>query len=167
MFQPFERLTHQYVERLIVLNKTYLVTQTYHRAISPGSAGGKIAIIVTDYEDLNMARGHLNAVRKDKFAAIVHLNNPEHVKTVDGMLQPGSKYEVYWAVVRSVAEVKKILNLKYKDHIRHYITKHTSWRIGSDKTITPNLETVFGELFLVMKYGGQVLRAKFGDIENS
>lgn len=45
--------------------------------------------------------------------------------------------------------------------------KNTTWRIGGDETIRPQLSVIFGELFIFLKRGAQVLRVKFEDIENA
>ena len=81
------------------------------------------------------------------------------------MLSDGSKYNVFWSVVRSVKELQQRIDAKYKDNMRKYIARHTNWRIDRDTTIYPSVEVTFGELFIVLKHGGQILRIKFEEIE--
>jgi hypothetical protein len=81
------------------------------------------------------------------------------------MLAAGSAYQVWWSYVVDTKKVDQRLNLKYRDNIKRYITRETNWRVGSDETIIPRLECIFGELFLTLKRGAQKLKVKFEDIE--
>ena len=69
--------------------------------------------------------------------------------------------------MKDLDSVKKRVDVKYKDHIRRYIQKSTTWRIGGDETIRPQLSVVFGELFIFLKRGAQELRVRFEEIEKS
>jgi hypothetical protein len=59
------------------------------------------------------------------------------------------------------------MDLKYKDNIRRYIMKNTSWRISANEAIRPSLQVIYGELFIILKRGSQTLRVKFEDIEKA
>ena len=83
------------------------------------------------------------------------------------MLNPDSGYRLYWAIVKSIDEVKRRMDLKYKNHIRRYIMKHTTWRIDASEAIRPSLQVIYGELFIILKRGNQTLRVKFDDIEKA
>ena len=45
--------------------------------------------------------------------------------------------------------------------------KNTTWRIGGEETIRPQLSVIFGEIFIFLKRGAQELRVKFEEIEKS
>jgi hypothetical protein len=167
MFQPFEQFKTIYVEKLIGLKKSYLVSQTYKRANDPFAEEDKIDILLTDYDNLGAANIHLNAVKHDKFSAILDLENPKHKAKLVEMLSPSSKYNLFWSVVRSSKELQQRINTKYKDNMRRYIERNTNWRIGRDTIIYPSAEVTFGELFIVLKYSGQTLRIKFEEIEKA
>ncbi|OIR07663.1 hypothetical protein GALL_103280 [mine drainage metagenome] len=166
MLQPFELFKPIYLERLIKMKKIYLVTQSYTRGIDHFTENEQINILVSDYDDLNYAKVHYNAVKSDKYASIIYLENPQHKNKFDEMIN-GVKYVVYWCIVKSTEELEKRLDLKYKDHIRRFIKKNTKWRIGSDEKINPKFEVVFGELFLIIKYSSERIRVKFEEIEKS
>jgi hypothetical protein len=165
MLQPFEAFRLIFIDKLIELKKPYLVSQTYTRAGDHFSDVAKTDLILTDYDNLGAAKIHLNAVKKDKYAALLDLTNPKHREKLIEMLSPGSTYNIYWSVVKSVKELQQQINARYKDNMRRYIERHTNWRIGRDHTIYPSVEVTFGELFIVLKYSGQVLRIKFEEIE--
>ena len=116
------------------------------------------------YIDVNI---HKTAVKTDKYAAVINLNNPKHLEKLESMLEPNSAYKIYWSVVKDMESIKKRMDMKYKDNIRRYIMKNTTWRIGGDETIRPQLSVIFGELFIFLKRGAQELRVKFEEIEKS
>jgi hypothetical protein len=166
MFQPFEKFRREYIDRLIRMNKIYIVSQSYDRAFDHFE-DSKQNILFTDYDQLGLAQIHYSAVKNDKYASLINLTNPKHKSKVSEMLYDDSNYRIYWAIVKSIDEVKKRMNLKYTDNIRRYIQKNTTWRIGSDETIRPSLQVVYGELFIILKRGNQTLRVKFDDIEKT
>ncbi|RYY19846.1 MAG: hypothetical protein EOO04_21165 [Chitinophagaceae bacterium] len=164
MLQPFEKFKTGYVSRLIELDKLYLVTQTYNRAGGTG-IGNKIPLILSDYDDLGLAKIHYKAVLNDKYSAIIHLARPAHKEKLVYMTGPDSPYEMYWAVVKSKIQLEQQVNKKYKDKMRAYITENTTWRLEKDSGIRPSVQLIFGELFIVIKHGKQVVRVKFEELE--
>lgn len=167
MLQPFELLKFVHLQKLRQLKKRYLVSQTYKRAVDHFSDEVKTDILLTDYDDLGQAKIHLNAVKTDKYAALLDLENPKHWAKLEEMLGEGSKYRVFWAVVRNAKDLENAVNAKYKDHMCRYITKNTYWRIKGDQTLHPSLQISFGELFILLKFGSQTIRVKFEEIEKA
>ena len=157
----------QYINRLISLKKIYLVSQSYHRAANHFTRTDKVNILLTDYDDAALANIHLAAIKQDKYAAIIDLSNRKHLLKIQEMLSEDSKYNVYWSIVKDLEAVKKSVDLQYKERIHRYVLKETSWRIGGNDTISPQLQVIFGELFVILKRGSQELRVKFEDIEKS
>jgi hypothetical protein len=166
MFQPFELFKPEYINRLIKMDKIYLVSQSYDKAFDHFEAT-KTDILLTDYDQLGLAQIHLSAVKHDKYASIINLTNPKHKLKLLQMFHAESGYRLYWAIVKSVDEVKKRLDLKYKDNIRRYIMKRTNWRIDASEAIKPSLQVIYGELFIILKRGSQTLRVKFEEIEKA
>lgn len=162
MLQPFEKFKPQYIQRLLDLNKPYLVTQQYRRA-NEGSE--KVNLLISDYDDPGLARIHYKAVMSDRYAAIVHLNRPAHEEKIRQMLEPESAYQLYWAVVKSKKQLEEKINAAYKDRMREYITENTNWRLDRNASIRPSVQMIFGELFIVIKHGKQVVRVKFEELE--
>lgn len=166
MFQPFELFKTEYINRLIKMDKKYLVSQSYDKAFDHFEET-KTDILLTDYDQLGLAQIHYSAVKHDKYASIMDLTNPKHKAKILEMMHPDSEYRLFWAIVKSIDAVKKRMDLKYKDHIRRYIMKHTTWRIDASEAIRPSLQVIYGELFIILKRGSQTLRVKFEDIEKA
>ena len=166
MIQPFERFKWEYINGLIKLNKTYLVTQSYKQAFDHFE-DAKIDLLFSDYDDKGLAQIHYNAIKHDKYASIINLTNATHKSKVYEMLSDESKYHVYWAIVKDLQEVKKRVDLKYKSNIRRFIAQNTDWRIGADESIKTVLQVIFGELFIILKRGSQTRRVKFDEIEKA
>lgn len=166
MFQPFELFRPEFINRLIRMDKLYLVSQSYDKAFDHFEET-KTDILLTDYDQLGLAQIHFSAVKHDKYASIIDLTNPKHKEKLFEMMHADSGYRLFWAIVQSMDDVKKRMDLKYKDHIRRYIMKHTTWRIDANEAIRPTLQVIYGELFIILKRGNQTLRVKFDDIEKA
>ena len=166
MFQPFELFKTEYISRLIRMDKKYLVSQSYDKAFDHFEET-KTDILLTDYDELGLAQIHYSAVKHDKYASIIDLTNPKHKDKILEMMNPDSEYRLFWAIVKSIDDLKKRMDLKYKDNIRRYIMNHTTWRIDASEAIRPSLQVIYGELFIILKRGNQTLRVKFEDVEKS
>lgn len=166
MMQPFEILKPVYLQRLIKLKKKYLLSQTYTRGFDHFAEPHRVDLLMTDYDDLKYAQVHYNAVKNDKYASIIHLEEPAHLSKIQEMIN-GEKYAVYWAVVSSADTLQKRMDKEYAENVKRYIDKNTNWRIKSDTTIRPKFEVIFGELFLIIKYNSETRRVKFDEIEKS
>jgi hypothetical protein len=165
MLQPFERFKPGYVERLLELNKPFIVTQTYPRASCHHLEGIKASLLLSDYDDMGLAKIHYKAVINDPYAAIIQLTKPAHRQKLEEMMVADSAYRLYWAVVKSKKELEHVVNSRFKDKMREYIAANTTWRIDRDASIRPSVQLIFGELFIVIKYGKQVVRVKFEELE--
>lgn len=167
MLHPFEPFKAHYIAKLIALKKSYLVSQTYHRYANLVATEAKTSLLLSDYDDLNMAKTHVKALPGDKYAALLNLEHAAHKAKLLELLGLDSRFLVFWAVMRDAKQLELKLDHDYKQGIRRYLEKHTSWRIGRDTTLRPALQLVFGELYITLKYGGQTLRVPLMDIETA
>jgi len=167
MLQPFEEFRPGYLSRLIDLGRRYLVSQTYHRVreMEMDPVCHRVNLLFSDYMELGEAKLHVNAVKKDRYAAIIDLKNPVHLRKMQAMLKAGSGYRMFFAVVRSAKELENLVNRKYKEKLRHYVEKQTDWRISRDAMVKPMIQLSFGELFVILKHKNQHIRIKFEEIE--
>ena len=167
MFHIFDPLRLEMLPRFIRLDKTFFVTQQYHYFQDHFAGEQKISLLLTNYGDSETARVHFSAIRGDRYACVLDLKNEKHYNKLCEMLGDGSKYHLFWAAVADPEAIKKRMGLKYKDHLRRYLSKHTTWRIGGAEKIRPDIQLIFGELFVIIKRGKEVLRIKFEELEKA
>jgi hypothetical protein len=167
MLQPFEQFKPAYLPRLIQLGRRYLVSQTYHRVreLETDPAASRINLLFSDYSEMGEARLHVNAVKKDQYAAMIDLENPVHLQKIREMFMAGSRYRMFFAVVHSAKELENLVNRKYKDKLKRYVDQQTDWRISHDAIVRPTIQLSFGELFIILRHGNQHIRIKFEEIE--
>ena len=163
MFQPFVKFEEHHLNQVISLQNKYLVSQSYDR-VDHFMDQGYRHLLFTDYNDLGLANIHFKAVRNDRYAAIIDLGNPLHLEKIKQMMQ-GNEYEIYWSVVANAVSLKKRLNASYKSKIRKYLLRKTSWLVSRDEPVNTQLEVIFGELFLHLRWRRERLRIKFAEIE--
>ena len=144
-----------------------MVSQTYCRVRDPEIDGdhSRVSLLFSDYAERGEAKLHLNAVKTDRYAAIIDLRNPVHLKKIQEMLEAGSGYRIFFAVVRSATALERLINRKYKDKLKQYIDKQTNWRISRDAVVKPTIQLSFGEIYIILKHGSQQIRIKFEEIE--
>jgi hypothetical protein len=167
VLQPFEEFKPDYLPRLIGLDRRWLVSQTYFRARAADRepADPRIHLLFSDYMEAGEARLHLNAVKTDRYAAIIDLMNPVHVQKMQDMLSAGSGFRMFFAVVRSAKALEDLINKRYKDKLKHYVEKQTDWRISHDAVVKPSIQLSFGEIYIILQHGNQRIRFKFEEIE--
>ena len=167
MFQPFVKMNYKFVEGFVKLNKIYLVSQSYYRGDERESGSLKEGILFTEYDDKGIALNHKDAVRNDKYAAVVDLSNPKHKEKLLSMMKAESKYAVYWAAVMNKDRLKSMLDSEHRDSLKRYIDNNTSWTPGRNETVYPVFQVIFGEVYILFKYGRQEQRARLEDVINS
>ena len=164
MLQPFVMFREVCLDRLILLKKIYLVSQTYERGNDHFEEVQKRSILLSDYDNLGQANMHLNAIKNDRYAAIIDLSKSAHLEKLSTMMN-GEQYKIYWAVIKSKEDIQKRLDTAYKTRLRKYIDAKTTWNISSGEKLTSQFEVTFGEIFLILKWRSQKVRLKFEEIE--
>ena len=165
MFNVFVPFHPKLVAALREVNRRWLVSQKNIHA-EEEAIGEAIPILLTDYDEIITAKTHWQAIDpRDRYRFILDLENEVHRKKVEELIMPGSGYRVYAAFIDDLEKVKRQLNEKYSASIRQYISKKTSWKIGRDESIYPNLELVFGELYVILKYASQIHRLRLSELE--
>ena len=73
------------------LGRRYIVSQTYCRVkeMESDPDSSRINLLFSDYAERGEAKLHLNAVKTDRYAAIIDLGNPVHLKKIQDMLLAG------------------------------------------------------------------------------
>ena len=152
------------LEDLHRMGRNYLVSQTYDYASISFESNEIKPVLLTDYEDYSMAKVHYESLH-DALAAIVDLNNPKHVERLENAMKANSGIRLYAAFVMDVSKVEKLINKRYAEGIRNYISRQTDWLVPARDTIRPKLELLFGEFFVTLKYKSETRRFKLSDLE--
>ena len=105
MFQPFEYMKPQLIDRLKLAGNRYFVSQSYERGRNEILAEGKEPILLSHYNDKGLAEIHFKAIRlTDKYRSIIDLDNEKHIAKIKEMLSPDSPYVVYTKLIRTKSE---------------------------------------------------------------
>jgi hypothetical protein len=164
-FMPFEKLTHALIYAFRKKGKRWLVSQTLQLNVTDPALLSKTLILTTHYDDKGMAFVHHKAVVGDRYASVIDLERETHRKQLDNILTDDSKYIVFSSLIRNRERVEKQTTELYKEKYWRYLQVHSKAGISPTKTLRPSLQLIFGELFVVLKYGAETLRTKLSDIE--
>jgi hypothetical protein len=166
-FQPYPRLEDKYLPEFQKNGKRYFVSQSYPQGQVKRFDQEKTPLVFTLYGSLVDANVHFDAVRKDKYAAIIDLAKPAHMVKVKEMLQQNSKYDVYISMVWKNEETAAYIKKQYSTNVVRYVSKSTSWRIPRTEEVEFALKIIFGEPFLEIKWRNNTLQVRFQEIENA
>lgn len=168
MFNPFERFELRFIDVFRAKKKRYLVSQTYSKGFDHFDEPNKIYLLLSHYADLNKAQVHKKVLAHDPLAAILDLERPIHVEKLKAMLAPDSKYIIFSILIQDEEHLRARIMKRFSDNIRRYIASKTNWRIGGNEELKTQYDITFGNLYIILKYGGkQPIRIKFEEIENS
>jgi hypothetical protein len=164
-YNPLVNFQKEMIPGFRRMERPWLVSQNYFRGENPLDPD-KQPLLLTDYGSLNEAKDHLNSVKaKDKWAALIHLENPAHVSKLEEMASMDSAYRLFVAFVKDKKEVNVRSDRFLAEAVRIYINQETSWTPGRGEQVRATLELNLGELFLRIVYGGQVLKEKLNIFE--
>ena len=65
-------------EKILINSNSLLVSQSYDRGFNHFAKAHKIDILVSDYDSLQYAKIHYQAIKHDKYAYIIYLENDTH-----------------------------------------------------------------------------------------
>lgn len=164
-FIPFEKLSPQLIAAFRSKGKRWLVSQSLQLTVSDPLLLSKVMLLMTHYDDKGLAFVHLKAVADDRYASVIDLEREVHRKQIDNILWPDSKYIVFSALIRNRDRVEKQATELYKEKYWRFIQQHSKAGISPTKNLRPSLQLIFGELFVVLKYGAETLRTRLSEIE--
>lgn len=165
MLQPFVPMQRVFLERLITMNKVFLVSQSYKRGTNALEEIPRTPLLLTDYDDPGLAKIHLNALRGDRYAALIDLTRPAHKQKLLEMLSPHSSYRLFWSTVASLQKLESEIDKNFREKIHRFVTTRTSWRPPRDETVSSKMEVIFGEIFITLRYRKEKVRVTFDELE--
>jgi hypothetical protein len=164
-FNPFEKISASLISSFRKKGKRWLVSQTMQVTVDEPMAEEKIFLLLTHYEDQGVATAHLKAVLDDKYASLIDLEKEIHRKQLDKILMHDSKYVVYSSLIRNREKAEKLASELYKEKYMRYIKQHSQSGYSPNKSLRPFIQLIFGELYVVLKYGAETLRTRLSEIE--
>ncbi len=164
MFNPFIKFEERFIAQFRKIGHRYLVSQSFSRDNDLLQKPETVSLLFSNYNDKGLAQIHYNAMREDKYAAIIDLELEKHRDKIVAMVKD-DRYSMYSNTVTDVKAIKAAVDRMFAGKIRHYVQHKTNWRIGGSKTLQTTLEVTFGELFLVLKYGRETIRVTLREIE--
>ena len=164
-FNPFEPLTPVLLASLRKKGKRWLVSQTMDLSSNNPLSDSKIFLLMTHYEDQGMATVHLKAVLEDKYASLIDLEKEVHRRQLEKILSKDSRYIVYSSLITNKERAEKMASELYKEKYWKFIQQHSRAGITSNKHLRPSIQLIFGEIFVVLKYGSETMRTRLSEIE--
>ncbi len=165
MINPFTLMNLKFISAFRERGKRYLVLQNFTRENNLFKQQDKKYLLVSHYSDRGLALLHYKEVINDEMAAMIDLEVDNERDRFEQMLFDGSGYIVY-SILNSNPTATRLALDKLKYKIQEFIAKNTQWRISRQTEMVPDLETTFGELFVVLKYSGQTIRVPLKTFEN-
>lgn len=163
MINPFTVMNTKFIQAFRAKGKRYLVLQNFTLEDHLFKKD-KTYTLVSHYDDDKKAREHLRQVQQQEVAQIIDLEDEAGRQKLESMLNINSEYVLYSVLVTNPAALSKALdNLKYK--IKKYVDDKPNWHISREHTLRPELETLFGELLVILKYSGQTIKVPLKVIE--
>lgn len=164
-FNPFEKLSVPLIDAFRSKGKRFLVSQTLDIATEEALGPERIFLLVSHYEDQGMASVHLKAVHDDRFAALIDLEREKHRAKLVSMLRADSRYVVYSSLIRNRARAEQMMSQLYKEKYWKFVLQYSKSGISPSKNLRPSIQLIFGEIFIVLKYGSETMRTRLSEIE--
>jgi hypothetical protein len=163
MFNPYRRYEAQYLPKFKMKGVKAFVQQTYDRGRDLLAENPRPAFLLTHYEDLIKAEGHMDALKHDPNRRLFKMDDPEDYRELYrlGQRDCGAQVYLYFMFPDADARARRALDKK----LHAYIDFKLKWRIPSLETAEFYLEYEFGEIYAVLKHGGRYHRVKFEEIE--
>ncbi len=163
MINPFTLMSTKFIPALRAKGKRYLVLQNFTLEDNLFKKDKKY-VLISHYDDKGKSLEHYSRVQHQEIAQVIDLEDEAGRGELEGMLNINADYVLYSVLITNPETVKKTLNnLKYK--IQKYVDDKPKWRISRQHILVPDLETVFGELQVVLKYSGQAITVPLEIIE--
>lgn len=164
-YNPLERFIVSMIPFYLDMKHPFLVTQSYPRGNNLLAEKPLTSILLCDYASEGSAKAHLGGIKSDKWAAIIDLEKEAHRNKLIDMARPDSAYLLYVAFVSDIKKTDLRSHPSLTKAIRCYISTQTDWQPTRNDTIKPNLELIFGELFVRLSYKGQVIKERLEVVE--
>ena len=163
MYNPFYPFTLRLLEPMLAKNNRYFVLQSFRRSRSLLGAQKSADFLLTHYTDSGRARDHFDAIRNDADRRLFNMDIMEDRKALVTFLDTENGNQVYAHLTTPDWKEKAVQQLNKK--WRAYIQAETNWNPRREDEINPDMEIIFGEVYMVLSFRAERLRVKLEDIE--
>lgn len=154
-YNPFELLTMERVQQLLLLGEPVLVVQRFQWAGLVAGSG----FMATRYRYERDAAVHLDQLLPNE-GKLVNLLQPGSFLN---LLAPGSGYQVFVNSLRDKDWAKKMRQV-YAEDVRKYIRSQTQLKVDRGTGISLDFTIRFGRVLATIHTGTQLLEVPFYDI---
>lgn len=165
MFNPYAAYELKYLSAFKQKGVKAFVKQTYDRGRNMLEENPRPAFLLSHYNDIAQASGHMDAIKHDPNRRLLLVDNPEDYRELQRIGQRDSNELVYLSFAVPNAERKAQTVLEKR--LRAYIDFKLKWRIPGGHTVQFSLEFEFGDIYAVLRHGGRYHRVKFDEIETT
>ena len=164
MFNPYRPYEAKYLPKFKLKGVKAFVLQTYERGRDWLENNPKPAYLLTHYEDLLKASGHMDALKHDLGRRLLKMDNTDDYKELLrlGQNDCGAHVYLYFMFPDATDRARRALDKKLHSYIDHKLR----WRIPGFETVQFDLEYEFGDIYIVLRHGGKYNRVKFEEIES-
>ncbi len=166
MINPFTRMNEKFIPAFRQRGKRYLVMQEFKGENNLFKDPAKKYVLVSHYENPAEAMHQYKVVKEEPVSKLIDLDNEDDRKEFESIMNINSGFVVYSILVANPAATKRAVDKQLKYKIQNYIASNTQWHIGKEQSIVPELETTFGELFVILKYSAQKIRVALKELES-
>jgi hypothetical protein len=165
VFNPCLRYEKKYLSGFRQKGVKCFVMQTYERGRDSADEQLRPSYLLWHYEDEELARNHLDAVRHDPGACILMLDDKEDLEELIRLGEKDGPEKVYMALKPGNAEMQ--LRRLMDKQFRSYIDNKLKWRIPSFNTVAVKLVFIFGHIYVELRHGSKHHKVKLEEIEMS
>lgn len=165
MFNPCYPFTTALFQAMLSKGIIYYVRSTFVRGLTSDMKMKSNSFLISHYHDAAAAERHYQVIAKDPFRFLYDIRNPIHLKKLSLAASQPAGYHIYSTLLKP--GIEKEISLKYREHTKRYLEKHTHWDLKGRLHLTPLLYFQLGVLYASIHFRGGHIKLTFEDIENA
>ena len=164
MYNPLCLFTERLLDAFVKANKKYFIRQSYPRGFNLIDKDIKGYFLISHYGDLNQAKQHFDAIKRDGNRYLYDWDKEEDQKKLRVAISQPEGYKIFADVV--MPDWKERAEAVLKEKLKRYIRFKLKWFPSKNDTVDFDLYPNFGEVFVTMKLRNQQIKVSLADVEN-
>ena len=163
MFNPFSHFDPRYLPEFKKKGIRAFVMQLYERGRNMLEDNPRPAYLLSHFDRLDIANQHFDALKHDSTRQLFMLGDSAQYNELQNRLR--STDAVYYTrlIIKDANQkAQKILDKK----IHAYIDYKTSWRPSRYDEVSFELDVIFGQIYVLLKFKGRDVKIKLEELEN-